>query len=175
MDSQTGDRGRHFATATIQRYFHSFTPTSVHSPQSLCLHPTLPSINPSTPLSAISGSTLTSTSSKIWYARCRFRYPSSQTSSSFSTSATTSSTLPKARLAKNEGTRDAMAEAVVCLMVRISNGVGGGGEGGGRVLLGKRFRRACWSKGATRVGGRTYVLRRWWMNLVRMDCDQPCF
>jgi len=62
----------------------------------------------------------------------------------------------------------------VCLMVRISAGVGGGGEGGGRALLGKRFRRACWSKGATRVAGRTWVVRRWWMNLVSTDCGQPC-
>ncbi len=136
--------------------------------------PTLPSINPLTPLSPISGSTLTSTSSRTWYARCRFRYPSPQTSSSVPTSATISSTLPKARRATRGGTSDAMAEAVVCLMVRISAGVGGGGEGGGRALLGKRFRRACWSKGATRVAGRTWVVRRWWTNLVSTDCGQPC-
>lgn len=48
-----------------------------------------------------------------------------------------------------------MAEAVVCLMLRISAGVGGGGEGGGRALLGKRLWRVCWSKGAMRVAGRT--------------------
>ncbi len=62
----------------------------------------------------------------------------------------------------------------MCLMVRISAGVGGGGEGGGGALLGKRFRRACWSKGATRVAGRTWVVRRRWTNLVSTDCGQPC-
>ena len=134
-----GKSGRYFATAI---FLFKIVCTTVNFLCYILPAPNLASINVRTPFSPISGIALTSTSSRIAYARCLFKYPSSQSPNSCSASLTASSTLPKTRLARKGGIRDTNVSAAVRLIARVSERVGGEGAGGGSVLLGKRARRA---------------------------------
>ena len=119
----------------------------------ICLHISFPSLSfssSSTRRSPSSGRTRTTTSSRIAYPRCLFRYSSPQASSSPSTSPIQSSvsSVPKNRLHTETGSRESREMAQVRLMLLTSVAEGAGGAGGGRLEFGKRI----WRKVRSKVG-----------------------